>query len=310
MTATAMVEASGDTLRALYIMGENPLVSDPNLNHAEERLGRLVLLVVQDIFLTETARMAHVVLPSSAFAEKSGSYTNTERRVQLSLAALEAPSGARADHAIIADLATRLGAKDFPDSPEALFDEMRLLTPQYRGMTWERLGEFGLQWPCPDEAHPGTPILHRSSFPRGKALLSPLVHRPPAEETDAEYPLVLSTGRMLAQYHTGTMSRRSATLDRIVPCGHVELHPSDAARLGVAEGSMVTVSTRRGSVDTRARLTADTPVGTLFMPFHFAEAAANRLTNDALDPVAAIPEFKVCAARIRAADPEKGRTRP
>ncbi len=310
MTATAMIEACGESLRALYVMGENPLLSDPNLNHAEKCLGRLELLVVQDIFLTETARMADVVLPGAAFAEKSGTYTNTERRVQLSLAALEAPAGARADHAIIADLASRLGARDFPDSPEALFGEMRALTPQYRGMTWERLGEFGLQWPCPDETHPGTPILHEKSFTRGKALLSPLVPRPPAEATDGEYPLVLSTGRALAQYHTGTMSRRSVVLDRIVPRGYVELHPVDAERYGLADGGAVTVSTRRGSVQTRARVTARTPEGSLFMPFHFAEAAANRLTNDALDPIAAIPEFKVCAARIQASDPEKGSKTP
>jgi formate dehydrogenase major subunit len=176
--------------------------------------------------------------------------------------------------------------------------EMRALTPQYRGMSWERIGEFGLQWPCPTPDHPGTPILHKTSFPRGKAILSPLVHRPPAEIPDEDYPFVLSTGRMLAQFHTGSMSRRSVVLGTLVPEGHIEIHPADASRLGISKGELVRVSTRRGSIEIRAFPDRHAQEGTLFIPFHFAEAAANRLTNDALDPVAGIPEFKVCAVRI------------
>jgi predicted molibdopterin-dependent oxidoreductase YjgC len=199
----------------------------------------------------------------------------------------------------MADLAARLGVPDFPRTPEALFAEMRSVTPSYHGMTYERLEhEHGLRWPCPSEDHPGTPILHIGKFPRGKALLSPLEYRPPAEPPDAEYPFVLSTGRMLQHYHTGSMSRRSVVLDQLVPHGEVEIHPDDAARIGIRPNEKVRVITRRGSIETHARILPRVALGSLFIPFHFAEAAANRLTIDALDPVAKIPEFKVCAARL------------
>ncbi len=298
-TVTTMIEACGKEIRAIYVMGENPMVSDPNLNHVEEQLKKLDLLVVQDIFLTETARMADVVFPSVAFAEKTGTYTNTERRVQLSRAALSPPAGARQDYEIIADVAARLGHPNFPRTPEALFQEMRTLTPSYAGMTYPRLEkECGLRWPCPNESHPGTPILHIGKFPRGKAALSPLDYRPPAETPDEEYPMWLSTGRMLQHYHTGTMSRRSKVLDKLVPHGEVELHPSDAHRMRIGDGEIVRVATRRGAVSTHAKVTSRVAPGSIFMAFHFAEAAANRLTNDALDPVAKIPEYKVCAARV------------
>ncbi|HOX40354.1 MAG TPA: formate dehydrogenase subunit alpha [Candidatus Brocadiia bacterium] len=299
LTVTTMVEACGKQIKALYIMGENPMVSDPNLNHVEQQLRSLEFLVVQDIFLTETAQMADVVLPAVAFAEKTGTYTNTERRCQLGRTALPAPAGARQDYEIIADIAARLGCADFPRTPEALFAEMRSLTPSYRGMTFERLEkECGLRWPCPAEDHPGTPILHIGKFTRGKALLSALPYRPPAEEPDCEYPFRLTTGRLLQHFHTGTMSRRADVLDRLVPRGQVEINPADAARLGIADGEKVLVSTRRGAVETTAQVLDRVGEGVLFMAFHFAEAAANRLTIDALDPVAKIPEFKVCAARL------------
>ena len=302
-TVTTMINACGEEIRALYFMGENPMVSDPNLNHVEEQLKKLDFLVVQDIFLTETAQMADVVLPGVAFAEKTGTYTNTERRAQLGRAAVVPPVGARQDSDIIADIAARLGCTDFPRTPEALFAEIKALTPSYHGMTYERIErEHGLRWPCPSEDHPGTPILHVGKFPRGKGLLSALAYRPPAEEPDEQYPMRLSTGRLLQHFHTGSMSRRAQVLDHLVPHGDVEIHPEDALDLKLCEGQLVKVETRRGAVVTRARVTPRVAQGSLFMAFHFAEAAANRLTNDALDPVAKIPEFKMCAARVEAAE--------
>jgi predicted molibdopterin-dependent oxidoreductase YjgC len=302
-TVTTMINACGEEIRALYFMGENPMVSDPNLNHVEEQLRKLDLLIVQDIFLTETAKMADVVFPGVAFAEKSGTYTNTERRVQVSRAAIAPPAGSRQDYEIIADMAARLGCADFPRTPEALFAEVKAVTPSYHGMTYDRIEENrGLRWPCPAEDHPGTPILHIGKFPRGKGLLTPLAYRPPAEEPDAEYPMRLSTGRLLQHYHTGSMSRRAPVLDRLVPHGEVEIHPEDALEQGLTDGGSVKVATRRGEVVTTARVTPRVAPGSLFMSFHFAEAAANRLTNDALDPVAKIPEFKVCAARVEAVE--------
>ena len=298
-TITTMVQQCGDEIRGLYIMGENPMVSDPNLNHVEKQFEKLDLLIVQDIFLTETAKMADVVLPGVCFTEKTGTYTNSERRVQLSKVALIPPAGAMQDYEIIAEIAARLGCENFPRTNESLFAELKELTPSYHGMTYERLEQkCGLRWPCPDEDHPGTPILHIGKFVRGKGLFSALEYRPPAEMPDSEYPLLMSTGRILEHYHTGSMSRRSQVLDALVPDGQVELHPIDAKSLGVSNGEKVRVTTRRGSIETYANVTSRVDIGSIFIPFHFAEAAANRLTNDALDPVAKIPEFKVCAAKV------------
>lgn len=298
LTATQMIPASGDKIKALYIMGENPLVSDPDLNHAEKCLKKLDLLVVQDIFLTETAQAADVVFPAAAFAEKSGTVTNTERRVQFSNKAFDPPQGARQDYAIIADLAKRMGSKGFPETAEGLWKEITELTPSYAGMTWERLRECGLQWPCPTQDHPGTVFLHKDRFARGKALLTPLQYRAPAEEPDQQFPIRLSTGRILQHFHTGSMSRRAKVLDTLVPFGHVEISLADAERYGLRSGDKVRVTTRRGTIITFANVVDRVSEGTAFVPFHFEEAAANRLTNAALDPVAAIPELKVCAARI------------
>lgn len=308
LTATRIVEQCGDPIKALYILGENPLMADPNLNQVEEQFKKLDFLIVQEIFLTETARIADVVFPGVAFAEKTGTYTNTERRVQLSHSALEPPPGARQDYRIIAQLAERLGGKNFPESPEALFDEIRALTPSYHGMSYARIEGEGLRWPCPEADHPGTPILHVGQFFRGKGRLSALVYRPPAEEPDEAYPLWLSTGRMLQHFHTGSLTRRAQVLDGLVPHGQVEIHPRDAARSRIESGERIRVRTRRGVIDTYAYVTERVAEGSLFIPFHFAEAAANRLTNDVLDPVANIPEYKVCAARMERIDPE-GSTR-
>jgi len=300
LLVTLMIDQAGEQIKALYIMGENPMMADPNLRHAKEQLQKLDFIVVQDIFLTETAQLADVVLPAASFAEKLGTFVNTERRVQIGRPVIDPLPGARQDYDIIADLATRFGAVNFPATPLDLFNEMRMVTPSYRGMTYARLDKVGLRWPCPTEDHPGTPILHKERFTRGLGLLSPLDYRPAMELPCTDYPLLLSTGRLLEHYHTGSMSRRSYTLNTMVPDGEVEIHPDDAAKLGIDHGAMVHVETRRGKVKTRANVTTRVDKGALFMAFHFAEASANQLTNDALDPIAKIPEFKVCAARLEA----------
>jgi formate dehydrogenase alpha subunit len=298
-TVTTMVNNAGDSIRALYIMGENPMVSDPNLTHAKEQFEKLDFMVVQDIFLTETAQLADVVLPACAFAEKTGTFVNTERRVQLSNKALEGPTGAKQDYEILAEIAKRMGAVNFPDNPETLFEELRQLTPSYKGMTYERIEkECGLRWPCPTEDHPGTPILHVGKFSRGKGLLVPIEYKAPAEIIDAQYPLTLTTGRLLQHYHTGSMTRRSKVLNEIKPSGMVELNDIDAQKMNIKDGEKVRVSSRRGTIEIDALVTSRVKQGVVFIPFHFAETAANILTNDALDPVAKIPEYKVCAVKV------------
>ncbi len=297
LTLTQMVPECGQKIHALYILGENPLVSDPNLHHVEESLRKLDFLVVQDIFLTETAKLADVVLPGVSFAEKLGTISNTERRVQLTQPAIAPTGNVRQDYEIIADLAARFG-HEFPRTPEGLFREIRDLTPSYAGLTYDRIREVGLQWPCPAEDHPGTRFLHAGKFARGLALLTPIEYRPPAETPDGDFDLVMSTGRILEHFHTGSMTRRSQALDALVGAGHVELHPNEARKHGIATGDRVAVITRRGRIETAALVTERVAPGSIFVPFHFAEAAANTLTNDALDPIAKIPEFKVCAARI------------
>lgn len=299
MTVTTMVQAAGDTIKALYVMGENPMVSDPNIHHAGEQLSKLDFLVVQDIFLTETAELADVVLPAFAFAEKYGTFSNTERRVQFSHKALDGPKGAKSDSEIIAALAARMGHPEFPSTADALWDEMRRLTPSYAGISYERIKYGpGLRWPCPTEEHPGTPILHIGKFSRGKGLLKAIEYKPSAEYPDNDYPLTLTTGRLLQHYHTGSMTRRSKVLDRLVPSGMVEINAADAKKLNITDGEMVRVSSRRGTIDIQALVTPKIKKGVVFIPFHFAEAAANMLTNDALDPVAKIPEYKICAVKV------------
>ncbi len=297
LTLTEMIATCGEKIRALYVLGENPMVSDPNLHHVGESLEKLDFLVVQDIFLTETAQKADVVLPGVSFAEKVGTYSNTERRVQLGHQAIRPTGDVRQDYEIIADLAARFGHQ-FPRAPQALFDEMRALTPSYAGLTYERLAEVGIQWPCPNEQHAGTRFLHKDKFSRGQALLTPLTYKPSMELPDEEWGLTLSTGRLAEHFFTGSMTRRSAILDALVKAGHVEVHPEDAAELGVQDGDKVAVVTRRGRIETTVRVTPRVARKSIFVPFHFAEAAANVLTNDALDPVCKIPEYKVCAARL------------
>ena len=295
----AMDAASAGHLQGMFIMGENPMLSDPDQGHARKVLENLELLVVQDIFLTETALLADIVLPAACYAEKDGTFTNTERRVQRLRKAVEPPGAARADWEIICDLAERAGYGGMRYStPAAIMDEIATLTPIYGGISYDRLGRHGLQWPCLDRSHPGTPILHMERFTRGLGRFSPAIHRLPAELPDDRYPLVLTTGRTYFHWHTGTMTRRTHLLDREEPRSFIELHPDDAARLEVRDRDKLLVSSRRGSLQTEARVTTMVIPGVVFMPFHFAEGAANALTNNVLDPESSIPEFKVCAVRV------------
>ena len=298
----AMDAAAEGRLRGMFFLGENPMLSDPDQAHARRALESLEFLAVQDIFLTETAALADVVLPAACYAEKDGTFTNTERRVQRVRKAVEPPGEARADWEIICDLAERAGSAGmrYP-GPAAVMDEIARLTPLYGGIGYDRLDPHGLQWPCPDRNHPGTPVLHVGRFTRGPGRFSPVAYRPPAELPDADFPFMLSTGRTYFHWHTGTMTRRTHLLDREEQTAFIELHPDDADRLGVRDRDEVVVTSRRGEVRARARVTTMVVPGVVFMPFHFAEGAANALTNNVLDPESAIPEFKVCAVRVRRA---------
>jgi formate dehydrogenase major subunit len=258
-------------------------------------------LVVQDIFLTQTARYADVVLPATAFPEKTGTYTNTDRRVQLGRKALEPPGEARTDWEVVAEMGTRMGYPMKYDSAEDIFKEIRTVTPTVAGITYGRLErEGGINWPCPDEDHPGTSILFEDEFPSGRGKLVACEWKPAFEVEDEEYPFVLNTGRMLEHWHTGVMTRRSKALDGIQPEALVEMHPDDLETVGAKHGGFVRVSSRRGEIRLKALGTGHTPRGSVFIPFHFEEAAANLLTIDALDPHGKIPEFKYCAVRVEA----------
>ena len=288
-------------VKALYVMGENPMLSDPDLNHAREALNHLDLLIVQDILLSETAELAHVVLPAACFAEKDGTFSNTERRVQRVRKAVEAPGRAKADWEILQELSTQMGYPMSYASPEDIMSEINVLTPSYAGITYDRIEKTGIQWPCPNTTHPGTKFLHKDRFSRGLGLLSAIEYKPPAEVPDAEYPYVMTTGRVLYQYHTANMSRLSRGIMERCPESLVEIHPRDAERLGVAAGQFVRVSSRRGVVEAKSQVTTRVAEGTIFMNFHFREAPVNMLTNPALDPIAKIPEYKVCAVKVEAA---------
>jgi len=299
LTVVEMINAAADgTLKAMYVMGENPMLSDPDVNHVEEALKHLEFLVVQDIFMSETACLADVVLPAAGFAEKNGTFTNTERRVQRVRKALEPPGEARPDWVILCDLARRMGYEMSYPAVAAIQEEIAGVTPIYGGITYERLDRGSLQWPCPSVDHPGTPYLHKGRFSRGLGKFHAVEFIPPRELPDDEYPLVLSTGRILQHFHTGTMSRRSQVLDSLVSVGAIEIHPGDAEKLGVRDGELVRVKSRRGEIKIPARVSERVAAGAAFLAFHYREAPANRLTIAALDPVAKIPEFKVCAVRV------------
>jgi predicted molibdopterin-dependent oxidoreductase YjgC len=286
-------------IKALFILGENPVLSDPNANQVKDELGRLDLLAVQDIFLSETAELAHVVLPGVSFAEKDGTFTNTERRVQRVRQAIEPLGNARPDWQIIGHLSSLLGYLMNYNSPAEIMEEIAGLTPSYGGIRHERLTGLGLQWPCPSADHPGTPFLHKDRFIRGKGKFHMTPYVPVPELPDEEYPFLLTTGRVLYHYHT-LISRKSKGLSEIYPEGVVEINPEDARRLGILpKDGMVEVASRRGKLQAKAKISDTLPPGLVFMTFHFKEAAANLLTIDTLDPIAKIPEYKVCAVKIQ-----------
>ncbi len=301
MTVIDMINAAfTGNLKMMYIMGENPMLSDPDITHVREGLNNLEFLVVQDIFLTETAQLADLVLPAASYAEKDGTFTSTDRRVQIVRKAIEPVGESRPDWQIICDLAKKMGSKEFEySSPADIMNEIASLTPIYGGMSYERLSTNGLQWPCPTKDHNGTPCLHKDKFTRGKGSFAALEFKEPAELPDKDYPLNLTTGRIIFHFHTGTMTRKTQLLNREVQTGYVEINPADAKKLDVADGELVLVQSRRGEIKIKALITERVPEGVIFIPFHFAECAANILTNPAVDPVAKIPEFKTCAARVK-----------
>jgi predicted molibdopterin-dependent oxidoreductase YjgC len=296
---TEMTQA-GSGVRGLYVMGENPVLSDPDISHAEDWVRGLEFLAVQDLFLTETARWADVVLPASSFAEKSGTYVNTERRIQLADAAVPTPGDSRCDLDIIVELSNRLGLATTWAGPEEVMAEIASVTPSWRGVTYPGLRDAGLQYPVPEAGHPGTAFLFAERFPTGdgRGRFVPVEYLPPSELPDAEYPFVMNTGRQMYHWHTGTMTRRSEGLDSREPTPVVEVNPVDAVELGVADGDSVRVTSRRGTLVIGVRVSDRQARGQIFIPFHFREAAANLLTNPRLDPYAKIAEFKISAVRI------------
>ncbi len=304
----AMHAAAEGKVRAVYVMGENPMMSDPNTTHVEKALRCLDLLIVQDIFPSETAFLAHVIFPAASALEKDGSVTNTERRVQLIQPVIRKPGLSRPDWEITTEIAARFdekmgrdreGAYWRYDSTTEIFEELAKATPIYSGMSHARLAQSGLQWPCPTPDHPGTPILHSEKFARGLGKFAAVEANEPAEMPDEEYPFVLTTGRVLYHYHSGTMTRRSMPLDWREPEGFVEVNPEDAENANLEDKQEVVISSRRGSVQTKVRLSSNVSPGTIFLAFHWREAPANILTQDfALDPVAKIPEYKITAVKI------------
>jgi formate dehydrogenase major subunit len=287
----------------MYIMGENPAMSDPDVDHARAALARLEHLVVQDIFLTETAFHADVVLPASAWPEKTGTVTNTNRQVQMGRKAVEAPGEARADWWITQEIARRLDCDWHYQRPRDVYAEMAGVMPSLGNISWERLeAEDSVTYPCRSPQQPGEDVVFADGFPTpgGRGKLVPAAIVPPDELPDTAFPMVLTTGRQLEHWHTGAMSRRAAVLDALEPQAVASLSPADLAELGVRPGSRIRVSTRRGAIELMARADKAVPAGMVFVPFCYAEAPANLLTNPALDPFGKIPEFKFCAARVEA----------
>lgn len=290
--------ADNGEIKVLYIMGENPMVSDPDINHVRHALQKLDFLVVQDIFLTETAQLADVVLPAASFAEKDGTFTNTERRVQRVRKAVSSAGEIKADWIILMELMNRMGYDKTYEHPLEIMNEIASVTPQYGGINYDRIQEEGLQWPCLTKDHLGTPYLHKGIFARGKGLFMPVDYIKSAELPDENYPFLLTTGRILYHYHTRTMTGKIEGLNKIAPESYIEMNPVTAIKLELEDGKSVKVASRRGEVITKVRITDIIGEDILFMPFHFAESAANYLTNPTLDPIAKMPELKVCAVKI------------
>jgi len=301
MMANEMLDAAlAGKLRALYIMGENPALSDPDIGHTTKALKAIDFLIVQDIFMTETAELAHVVLPGTTFAEKVGTFTNTERRVQRVRRLVDAPGQAMKDSHILMEISKQLGYEMAYHHTEEIFFEMGKAWPAMAGISYSRLDEEGgLQWPCPTPDHPGTQFLFKGGFPRGRARFTTVHYRPSVEQPDAAYPFVLTTGRMLFQYHTGSMTRRVKAIEAVAGQPYIELSRDDAKKLGVENGAQVKVTSRRGSIVITARTTPHIEPGVVFIPFHYREAAANVLTSStAVDPICRIPELKVATVSI------------
>jgi len=284
-------------IRALYVFGEDPAIADANIGHVHKALAKLDLLIVQNIFLSETARDADVVLPAACFAEKDGTFTCTERRVQRVRKAVEPPGQAKPDWQIFTELAARMGYDMGCASPEDIFEEVCELLPQYRGMSYARIEDVGLQWPVPDAEHPGTPVLHTKTFTRGKGLFVPEDYLAPKEPADAEYPLLFTTGRHYARYNFSSMTGKTAEIDGIAPEALAEVNPADAERLGMKEGDMLRLTSRRGSVLIRGTITGRSQQGTIFTTYNYAETPVNFLTLDALDRLSRTPEYKLCAIK-------------
>ncbi len=286
-------------IRGLLIMGENPMLSDPHLDKVEATLAGLAFLAVSDLFMTETAAMADVVFPAASFAEKRGTFTNSERRVQMVRQAIEPVGSCRTDSAIIMELSCRMGYPMHYDTPAEIMEEIALLAPIYGGMFHDRIdSSWGLQWPCWNRAHAGTPFLHKYYFTRGRGHFMPAEHLAAAELPDADYPLILNTGRIYHHYHTGTMTRKCPSLNRESHEALLQVNPVDAASMAIRPGAMVRMTSRRGAITLRVQVTEEVPPGTVYTTFHFAETPINRLTIDASDPQAQCPEFKVCAVRL------------
>jgi len=299
MTVGEMLDGTmNGSIKALYIVGENPMLSDPNIEHVEEALENLQLLIVQDIFMTETAKLATVVLPGASFIEKDGTFTNTERRVQRIRKAIEPVGDSKADWEILCGIIKAMGYPADYSSPSDIMDEIRSLVPSYCGITYGRLEEGGLQWPCPHISHPGTKFLHEGKFTRGLGKFSINEYVQTDQISTVDYPFILTTGRINEHYHTGTMTRRSWALEREFPHGFMEINPADAEKLGLRDRSKVRVISRIGEIITEAHITEKIKCGVVFIPFHFREVAVNKLIGRNMDPVVQIPEFKVCAVKV------------
>lgn len=291
-------QAAAGTLKGLYVFGEDPVLSEPNQTHVKKSLENLEFLACQEIFMSETAKLADVVLPASCFAEKDGTFSNTERRVQRVRKAVNPPGEAKADWEILCLVSTAMGYPMNYKHPGEIFDEMASLTPSYGGISYERIEQVGLQWPCPTPDHPGTKFLHKDRFTRGLGLFHVIDFRPPAEVPDDEYPIILSTGRTLYNYNIGNMTRKSEAIHQKEPGNFVEVNAEDAQRFGIAQGGNARITTRRGSIVVAARVGDRVRPGTIWMPFHFIEASTNLLTNDAFDNITRTAEYKCCAAKI------------
>ena len=293
-----------DEIKGLFIMGEDPVLADPNALHAIKALEKAELIIVQDIFLTETAKMADIVFPAACYAEKDGTFTCTERRVQRVRKAVDPPGDAKPDWQILCELSAKMGYKMNYSHPEEIFNEVASLTPQYRGITYQRIEEEGLQWPVPDEEHPGTPVLHVGKFTKGKGLFIPENYTEPAEMPDEEYPMILTTIREIPQYNFGSMTRKTPEIEAICPEAFAELNPKDAESMGLGDKETVSISSKRGTVKLRTKITERSQIGTVSIPYHFAEVPVNNLTLNSLDRLSRSPQYKICSVRIEKVESE------